>query len=114
MARDFLHAIDDMLNAILGVERSTLGKTFDDYRNDWLLRHAVQRAIEIISEASRSIPDEVKHLRSDIPWPRIAAIGNVLRHEYHAISDRLIWNVIVDELPHLKAAILTIKDSFDR
>ncbi|WP_426125318.1 HepT-like ribonuclease domain-containing protein [Pararhizobium sp. PWRC1-1] len=43
-----------MLNAITGIERATAGKTFENYQGDWLLKHAVQRAIEIISEASRA------------------------------------------------------------
>jgi uncharacterized protein with HEPN domain len=72
------------------------------------LRWLVQRAIEIISEASRAIPDELAHTRPEIPWRRVRGIGNVLRHDYEGLSDRIIWNVVVDELPRLKAAIEAI------
>ena len=111
MARTFLHAVDDILEAIAGIEQAIAGKTFDDYSQEWLLRHAIQRAIEIVSEASRLIPDNIKATRSEIPWAEVAAIGNVLRHEYHALSDRIIWNVVIDELPKLKIAILSIRDA---
>jgi len=85
------------------------GKAFFDFQKDWLLRHGAQRAIEIISEASRHVPDELKTNHPNIRWRSIAGIGNVLRHEYHAISDRVIWKVIEDELPPLKAAVEKIR-----
>jgi len=68
----------------------------------------VQRAVEIISEASRSIPDALANTRPEIPWKQVRGIGNVLRHEYESVSDRILWNVVVDELPRLKGAIEAI------
>jgi uncharacterized protein with HEPN domain len=73
------------------------------------LRWLVQRAIEIISEASRAIPEELASQRPEIPWSKVRGIGSVLRHEYSGLSDRIIWNVVVDELPRLKTAIEVIK-----
>jgi len=58
MAREFRHALDDILQAIVGIEAATVGKTFETYRSDWLTQRAVERGIEIISEASRALPDE--------------------------------------------------------
>lgn len=69
------------------------------------MRWLTQRAIEIISEASRAVPDHLKNTRPEIPWPRVRAIGNVMRHEYDGLSDRIVWNVVVDEFPRLKAAL---------
>jgi uncharacterized protein with HEPN domain len=46
--------------------------------------------------------------RPDIPWQRVRGIGNVLRHEYQGLADPIIWNIVVDELPRLKAAILAL------
>jgi len=81
----------------------------DEYRADWLMRHAVERAIEIISEAARRIPTDLQMTQSQVPWSQIMGIGNVLRHEYHRVSDTLIWNVVQDHLQPLKAAILAIE-----
>lgn len=114
MPREFRHALDDMIEALLGIEEAVAGKTFDDYRSSWVLRHAIQRGIEIISEASRSLPDEVTRLEAQLPWKQIRAIGNVLRHEYHGLSDRIIWGVVVDELPELLAAVRRIFDRVGR
>lgn len=108
MPRNFLHAIDDMLEAIAGIEKAIEGKSFDDFKNDWLLHRAIERAVEIISEASRAIPEDAKATQPNIPWRNVHNIGNVLRHQYHSLSDRIIWNVVVDELPKLKAAVQAI------
>ncbi|MFG1225662.1 HepT-like ribonuclease domain-containing protein [Xanthobacter wiegelii] len=59
----------------------TAGKTADDFEADRILRYAVERSIEVISEASRRIPDDLKATQDQIDWPAIAGIGNVMRHE---------------------------------
>jgi uncharacterized protein with HEPN domain len=97
-----------ILDAIEGMERAVRGKTLDDFDRDWLLRHGVQRGVEIVSEAARRIPPELQERQPQIPWAQIIGIGNVLRHEYHRVSDRLIWNVVQEHLPPLKAAVLAI------
>jgi uncharacterized protein with HEPN domain len=108
MKRHVNHAIHDILEAIDRIEHVTRGKTLNEFEDNWQLRWLVQRAIEIISEASRAIPDELKDLRSEIPWHSVRDIGNVLRHEYQGLSDPIIWKVVVDELPRLKAAVQAI------
>ncbi|HYS50014.1 MAG TPA: HepT-like ribonuclease domain-containing protein [Xanthobacteraceae bacterium] len=108
MPRKLAHVTADILETIARVEEITRGRSFQEFATSWQLRWMVQRALEIISEASRAIPDEVANTRPEIPWRKVRDIGNVLRHEYEGISDRLIWNVVVDELPPLKAAVQAI------
>lgn len=108
-SREFRHGLDDMLSAIEGIQRATAGKSFEDYTGDWLLKRAVERGIEIISEASRLLPTEVWAMRPEIPWARVRGIGNVLRHEYHSLSDPVVWGVVVDELPRLREALEAIR-----
>jgi uncharacterized protein with HEPN domain len=102
-------ALRAILEAIDGIDSSTRGKTLDDYSADWLLRHGIQRGIEIVSEAARRIPPELQATQPDIPWAQIIGIGNVLRHEYHRISDVVIWNVVQQYLPPLKVAVSAIE-----
>jgi uncharacterized protein with HEPN domain len=113
MVRKVRHALHDILEAIERVEQITRGKTLAAFGQDWQLRWIVQRAIEIISEASRAIPEELKRARPEIPWPQVRGIGNVLRHEYQGLSDPIIWRVVTDELPRLKTAIEAIMDALD-
>jgi uncharacterized protein with HEPN domain len=102
-------ALQAIRDAIEGIEGAVRGKTLDDFRANWLIRHGVQRGIEIISEAARRVPPELQARQSNIPWAQIIGIGDVLRHEYHRVSDALIWNVVQDYLPPLKGAIAAIE-----
>jgi uncharacterized protein with HEPN domain len=76
LVRPALRAIRE---AIEGVEGAVRGKTLDDFSADWLLRHGVQRGVEIVSEATRRIPPELQARQPNIPWAQIMGIGNVLR-----------------------------------
>jgi uncharacterized protein with HEPN domain len=77
MARKVGHALHDILEAIERIEEITNGKSLVDFEASWQLRWLVQRAIEIISEASRAIPDDLTNTQPDIPWRKIRGIGNV-------------------------------------
>ncbi len=97
--------LHDMIEAITAIERYIAGKDLEDYRRDPMLRDAVERNLERLSEASRHVPDALKALRRDTPWRAIADIGNVLRHAYDRVNERIVWNTLVNELPRLKAAV---------
>ncbi len=62
-----------VLDATEGIENATRGKTLDDFGADWLLRHGVQRGVEIISEAGRRVPPELQSRQPNIPWAQIMA-----------------------------------------
>ncbi len=106
-------ALRAILEAIDGIENATRGKTLSDYAGDWLLRHGIQRGIEIISEAARRIPADIQKTQPQIPWLQIMGIGNMLRHEYHRLSDAVIWNVVEVHLPPLKEAVTAIDATLD-
>jgi uncharacterized protein with HEPN domain len=108
MERLIRPALRAILEAIDGIETATRGKTIEDYHASWLLRHGIQRGIEIIPEAARRVPAELQATEPDVPWAQITAIGNVLRHEYHRVADPVIWNVVQRHLPVLKAAVAAI------
>lgn len=108
MARMLLPALHDILDAIVGIDEAVADKTFADFESNWLLRRGVERAIEIISEACRRIPADLKASRPEIPWRDVETIGNILRHEYHTVSNPIIWDVVRNDLPPLKAAVEAI------
>jgi uncharacterized protein with HEPN domain len=66
---------------------------------------AVTRCLEIISEASRRLPDALKSRYPEIPWPDIAGAGNVYRHDYEAIDPLQIWDTVHSALPPLRAVV---------
>ena len=94
-----------MVTSIGRIERFLAGKDFDDFKSDALVHDAVVRNLEIISEASRYITDELKSQTPEIPWRKVADIGNWLRHAYEGVSDRILWDSIQDDLPKLLKTI---------
>ena len=68
-----------------------------DIRKRWL----IERGLEIISEASRHLPDEMKARHPATPWRKVAGIGNVLRHNYERVAHDLLWHVAHADLPPL-------------
>lgn len=109
--RNVLVVLSEIENAIDGIENAVSGKSIADFSGEWLLKHGVERGLEIISEAARHIPDELLTLAPEIPWKQIRGIGNVFRHEYHKVADPIIWAVVTDSLPPLRQAIGRIRDA---
>lgn len=108
--RSPLLRIHDMLESIRGIERALAGKTIRDYERSWLLRSAVERGIEVISEA-RHLGRELKGHHKGVRWKDIAGIGNILRHDYQRVDASIIWKAVKDDLPALKEALLALKES---
>ena len=103
-----------MLEQVEAIEAWTQGKSFDDFCAERLLRQAVQRAIEIISEASRRLRDDLKAQHPEINWEAVRSIGNVLRLEYENVQDEAIWLVVTDHIAPLKTALLGMKGQLNR
>jgi uncharacterized protein with HEPN domain len=96
----------DVIDAIDQTHSLLEDKTFDDLLNDRVLRAAFERFIEILSEASRHIPDALKAEASSVEWPKVAAIGNHLRHAYHRVDAEVLWNIYATgELAVLREAV---------
>lgn len=92
---DIIEAIELIRSEMAGV----MLKAFEpDKRKRWL----VERGIEIISEASRRLPGEMKSRHPEIQWPKVAGIGNVLRHDYEHVAYDVLWRVVRDDLPLLE------------
>ena len=96
--RDIAHHIDLAAQLVGGFD-------YDTFHVDMRTLYAVTRCLEIISEASRRIPPEIKARHPSIPWKDIASAGNIYRHEYEDVSPRVIWDTVQVALPPLRAAI---------
>ncbi|MGH8245805.1 MAG: HepT-like ribonuclease domain-containing protein [Gammaproteobacteria bacterium] len=92
----------DILDNIDAVETFIAGITFEKFVHDRKTVYAVTRALEIISEASRRLPDELKMRRPEVDWPAVIAAGNVYRHEYDRVDDALIWHTAQHDLVRLR------------
>jgi len=94
--------LTDILEAIELISNEMADISLDAFEPDRRKRWLVERGIEIISEASRRLPEALKARHPTIPWPKVAAIGNVLRHEYEHVAHDVLWRLVRDELPPLE------------
>jgi uncharacterized protein with HEPN domain len=94
-----------ILEAITNIQKSMATTTPETFSNDVMLRLAVERSFEIISEASRRIPAEVKAHQDTINWQRMADLGNLLRHAYHRVDVKTLWDIAKRDLPPLKTFV---------
>jgi len=83
--------ISDMLDAIDRIEDYISGLDYDDFIQNNMVRDAVLRNLEVIGEAAKNIPDELKEEYSDIPWRRIVGLRNIVIHEYFGVDLENIW-----------------------
>lgn len=108
MSRDPSIYVDHMLEAITNIETDTAGYDFERFRKDRRVRQLVERNLEIISEASRRLPQSAKDVAERIPWRAIAGIGNIIRHDYHNTYPTVLWETCAKNLQPLKTALLRI------
>jgi uncharacterized protein with HEPN domain len=114
MARPLDLIVEEMLDYIEQAITYTQDMTLDEYSSDAKTQRAVERCIEVISEASRHVPHEIKARYSDIPWSDVAGIGNIFRHEYHHVAARIVWDTVRVHLPQLQVVVNAIQAELPR
>jgi len=100
-----LFRLEHILESIALIREYCADLDFDGFQRNRLVRQAVERNLEIISEASRHVPAQQRTAHPEIPWRRIADIGNVLRHQYHEVDPRTIWDITRRDLDTLERAV---------
>jgi uncharacterized protein with HEPN domain len=105
MDQPYAIALHDILQTIDAVAEMVADLDLDGFQADYRTQRAVERCIEIVSEASRRIPGSEKARFPDVPWTDIAGIGNILRHEYHRVAAPVIWRTATRSLPELRPTI---------
>jgi uncharacterized protein with HEPN domain len=96
-------ALRDILRQIELALQFTSGFDYERFQDDILRVYAVTRCLEIISEASRRISDDLKARHAGIAWRQIAGAGNIYRHDYEDVAARRVWETVQVALPELSA-----------
>jgi uncharacterized protein with HEPN domain len=96
-----------MIEAMQYIRSITGNRTVEDLSKNRISQLALERSFEILSEASRHMPDDMKARFPDIPWRKVAGIGNVLRHEYADVAPRLLYEIVREHLSALEQSCLT-------
>lgn len=103
----------DILENIVRAKAFVKDIDFEIFRSEPLYFYACIRALEIISEASRRLPEELKEKYPDIPWKQIAGSGNIYRHDYEDVLERLVWETVLSALGPLEKVVKTELDQLN-
>lgn len=102
MERDYLDYLQDIIDSITDIENFIKEMNFNAFEKDKKTVNAVVRSLEVIGEAVKKIPDDVKRKNIDIPWKNIAGMRDKLIHEYFGVDEEIVWKMASEELPPLK------------
>jgi uncharacterized protein with HEPN domain len=109
MKKDIKVFLEHILESINLIEEYMQNKTKTEFLETKQLQDAVIRRIEIIGEAVKNIPDDIKGKFKDIPWRNIMGMRDILIHQYFGVDLELTWEVINNNIPELKNQISSIK-----
>jgi len=104
MSRDYKVYLEDILEAIRKIREFTSGMSLAALSKDAKTLDAVIRNLEVIGEAVKCLPEEVKSQQPDVEWKKIAGLRDILIHEYFGINVEVVWDVIQQKLSGLEDA----------
>lgn len=97
--------ISDLLNAINEIEEFIAGMDFQAFSTDKKTTNAVIRSLEVMGEAAKQIPSDMRKKYPKVPWKRIAGMRDKLIHQYWGVDLEIVWTVITEEIPPVKPLI---------
>ncbi|HXJ92168.1 MAG TPA: DUF86 domain-containing protein [Terriglobia bacterium] len=111
MPRDYKVYAEDILESIRRIHEYTRGLSLDGLKKDLRTLDAVVRNLEVIGEAARNIPDQVRIAHSAVDWKNVIGLRNILAHEYFGIDADIIWDIIQNKLAGLRESVQRILDT---
>ena len=108
MRRGHRFYLEDILTSINKIENYIYDSNFEDFVKNEMKLDAVVRNLEIIGEASRNIPVEIKEKYPNVEWRKIGDFRNILAHEYFGVDHEILWDIITNKLKTLRSEIQSI------
>ena len=105
MSREFLDFVEDILDAMNKAELLLEGVRYSQFKDDFRINFAVVRALEIIGEAAKRLPEDLRQRYSDIPWKGMAGMRDRIIHGYDVVDLQIVWDVVKRDIPQIKPKI---------
>jgi uncharacterized protein with HEPN domain len=114
MSRSAEVLLEDILESIRQVEQYTTGLSKETFSAQPMVQDAVIRRLEVIGEAVKGLPDELRDRHSGVPWRQIAGARDILIHEYFRVDLELTWQMVTTNLPELQVNVTRILQDLKR
>jgi uncharacterized protein with HEPN domain len=108
MKRDYKLFIKDILDCINKIEEFVEGMNFEEFVKDDKTSSAVVRKLEVIGEATKNLPEEIRQKYKDLPWTDMARMRDKIIHFYFGVDYEIVWEVVKERLPQIKPLIQRI------
>jgi len=102
MKREIGDYIEDIISAMGKAIDFVKNISYEEFIQDDKTVFAVVRALEIIGEAAKKIPDDIRKNYPEIPWKDMAGMRNKVIHEYFGVKSSIVWRAVKEEIPPLK------------
>ena len=101
MSREYKLYLRDILEAQERIREYTKKMTYEEFAQSKITVDAVVRNLEVIGEAARKLPPEIKKKSPEIEWRKIVAMRNVLTHEYFGVNTKIVWDVVQNKIDQI-------------
>lgn len=105
--------LEDILFSIDLIEQYIEKLSYEDFEESYDAQDKVLRRLEIIAEAAKKLPEEIRSSHTDIPWKSIIGLRNIITHNYDDVNLKEIWQIVKYHLLDTKKAIEQIKASLE-
>lgn len=114
MRAEFLDYVEDILDAMDKAEILLTNVTFDQFAGDFRIHYAVVRALEIIGEATKRLPFDLRDQYPTIPWKGMAGMRDRIIHGYDMVDYEIVWNTVKQVIPHVRPLLQQILSDYSQ
>lgn len=102
--------LEDLKQAMARIRQYTASLTYDEFIKDEKTTDAVLRNLEVIGEAARNIPEELRGRYPDVEWHRMIGLRNIISHEYFGVDMQIIWEVATRNVAETEPLVADMLD----
>lgn len=114
MNDDFLDYVEDIIDAMNKAEILIEDVTFKQFESDFRINYALVRALEIIGEATKRLPESIRTQYPDVPWKGMAGMRDRIIHGYDLVDMQIVWDVVKIDIPKIKPLIKKILSDYSK